>query len=693
MPTRHVRKILRAEHWTRIGAVFCIALLTAGASTSSHALGESINGFPKWEERVIHAWINRARSDPQVEMTACGAACGEKACYAPIAPLNYDLNLNRAARFHSDEMLRQSYFAHDSACTVVSNINSLYPATCDGSASCACVGGVKACSPACTTFAPRVSLFGASPSGEIIASPSDPEQAFYLWLFENSASPTCAFSTPNGHRWLILKSTGAVGAGVTTGGFAVGDFGLGAAPAKVPSGSHYPRQAASVDVWANWFDGAAPTVRRVNVDGVCTSMALGRGSMQNGAFKATLNSVASGCHRYYFEYKDSGNQAVTFPTTGSLGIGPAGTCPDWDIARPLSCDTPPQFTLTVSRTGSGSGTISSMPAGISCGVDCSEPYNTGTMVTLTATPAGGSLFGGWSGSSCTGTGTCAMTVSAALTVNANFTLFTVPDPPVIISAIPGNAQVTVAFNPPVSDGGSPITIYTAQCAGMPTAFNTGLTSPITVSGMNNGTSYTCGVIATNVNGSSKSSGLILVTPNTGTPLALLAVQSRKVHGMPPPFDLPIDFRIPTLGPIHVEPRTIGAGHTIVFQYNAAVTIPGTATAVDALGVSIGTTTAPQISGASNNEVSVQLNGIPDNRRVKVTLTGVNGNVNSMTSLGFLVGDVNRSRSVNASDISAIKSRQGQPTNAGNFVFDVNLTGDIAASDVTMVKSRAGMTIP
>lgn len=87
--------------------------------------------------------MNRARCDPQVEMTACGSACGDKACYQPIAPLTWDVRLNRAARFHSDEMAKQSYFAHDSACTVVSNIDTIYPATCDGSASCACVGVVK----------------------------------------------------------------------------------------------------------------------------------------------------------------------------------------------------------------------------------------------------------------------------------------------------------------------------------------------------------------------------------------------------------------------------------------------------------------------------------------------------------------------------------------------------------------------
>jgi hypothetical protein len=57
----------------------------------------------------------------------------------------------------------------------------------------------------------------------------------------------------------------------------------------------------------------------------------------------------------------------------------------------------PRYTLTVTKTGTGSGTVTSSPAGVNCGTDCSELYNSGTSVTLTATPASGSTFGGWSG--------------------------------------------------------------------------------------------------------------------------------------------------------------------------------------------------------------------------------------------------------------------------------------------------------
>ncbi|MFN8487878.1 MAG: FG-GAP-like repeat-containing protein [Caldilineaceae bacterium] len=82
------------------------------------------------------------------------------------------------------------------------------------------------------------------------------------------------------------------------------------------------------------------------------------------------------------------------------------------------------FVLSVTKTGNGAGTVTSTPAGISCGATCSSTYNYGTVVTLAAAASTGSTFAGWSGASCTGTGACAVTVDAAKSVNANFTLNT-----------------------------------------------------------------------------------------------------------------------------------------------------------------------------------------------------------------------------------------------------------------------------
>src|SRR5947208_15051783 len=82
----------------------------------------------------------------------------------------------------------------------------------------------------------------------------------------------------------------------------------------------------------------------------------------------------------------------------------------------------PTFALTVSKAGTGTGTVTSSPAGITCGVTCSASLTSGTAVTLTATPAAGSTFTGWSGGGCSGTSTCTVTLSAATTVTATFAL-------------------------------------------------------------------------------------------------------------------------------------------------------------------------------------------------------------------------------------------------------------------------------
>ena len=81
----------------------------------------------------------------------------------------------------------------------------------------------------------------------------------------------------------------------------------------------------------------------------------------------------------------------------------------------------PTVSLTVSKTGAGSGTVTSSVAGINCGVACSQTYSAGTVVTLTATPASGSTFSGWGGG-CAGTAACVVTMNAASSVSANFTL-------------------------------------------------------------------------------------------------------------------------------------------------------------------------------------------------------------------------------------------------------------------------------
>jgi len=130
----------------------------------------------------------------------------------------------------------------------------------------------------------------------------------------------------------------------------------------------------------------------------------------NGGFTETM-AIGAGGSAF-----DAGNNA-TCASTDQRGV-----------ARPQSsgCDmgayelVSTLQTLNVSKIGNGTGTVTSAPAGIDCGLDCSEDYTTNTVVTLTATADPGSTFTYWSDLDCLDANPCVVTMDSAKSITAMF---------------------------------------------------------------------------------------------------------------------------------------------------------------------------------------------------------------------------------------------------------------------------------
>jgi hypothetical protein len=115
----------------------------------------------------------------------------------------------------------------------------------------------------------------------------------------------------------------------------------------------------------------------------------------------TLRGLALGEYYWAVQAVDTSYAGSPFTEMGTFTVGP----------RP--------FPLTVTRQGSGSGSVVSTPAGIECGVSCEASFLQTTAVTLVANAAPGSSFTGWGGA-CTGTADCTLTMEVATSVTATF---------------------------------------------------------------------------------------------------------------------------------------------------------------------------------------------------------------------------------------------------------------------------------
>jgi hypothetical protein len=152
-----------------------------------------------------------------------------------------------------------------------------------------------------------------------------------------------------------------------------------------------------------WYfgDGSEPKVlecERLKVDGPCE---------QPASLKTT------------HEYETNGSYTVTVEirlTHSSFG-SPA---PESHTLVVEGGAAAPPAPISVLKSGTGSGTVTSSPGGIECGSKCSALFAAEEGVVLTATPAAGSKFAGWTEGSCSGTGTCSLTGGGEQTVTARF---------------------------------------------------------------------------------------------------------------------------------------------------------------------------------------------------------------------------------------------------------------------------------
>jgi hypothetical protein len=205
---------------------------------------------------------------------------------------------------------------------------------------------------------------------------------------------------------------------------------------------------------------------------------------------------------------------------GAIGVA-TGSMPSTPGAPTIGTATPGNTQATVSFSAPTNTGGSSITGYTATATDSTTPANGGQTATGTTSPI--TVSGLTNGDSYTFTVTAtnaAGTGPASSASNAVTPAADLPGAPTIGTAKAANAQATVSFTAPTNTGGSSITGYTVTAADSTTPANggetgTGTSSPITVTGLTNGDSYTFTVTATNTTGPGAASAASnAVTPST-----------------------------------------------------------------------------------------------------------------------------------------------------------------------------------
>jgi hypothetical protein len=199
-----------------------------------------------------------------------------------------------------------------------------------------------------------------------------------------------------------------------------------------PTGSPNAAWAPTISsVQANLAAGQTYTISGTQLNGLSQGAYYGDDVQANTNYPMVQVTNTGTGHVFYYKTTNSSTYSVA-PSTASTASftvpASAETGPSTlqvvtngiasQATNNITLFANPNYTLSVSTVGNGS--VGSAPGGISCGSTCNANFATGSQVSLTATPASGWSFTGWSGG-CGGSGGCTVTMAGNQAVTATFT--------------------------------------------------------------------------------------------------------------------------------------------------------------------------------------------------------------------------------------------------------------------------------